>query len=412
MEQNTVNRGKGWVFELSFTIFFFVFFCSFKEKEAYTFAPFSNSSNHKTTQVRTEGINLENSSEVNSQYDFLGDMSASGSQNDGNVSCSGSSANQGSLEKSKDSSDSVLQSRTNVSDVNSLCSENHARFVGSSKRKRGRPRKAEFESTVNEVSSMASPCPDQLSKISSSSRVNANDKIPSSDITPGRRTSSRVRTPRKIFYIDVDKSKDDNLQSSSRKRGRKRKSVTEVNSDEDDETDVSKKLEYKTPKKRGRKPKRTNITSEDVDSVRECNDESVSNNNGKEKVEEKRSVGCNDQAVIKVEDEQQENEESSRGVSENKNGDDYVEDDHHGDDVDNYDDGGVDGSCTPGVTRKDAKELNGKENSKLWGNTGRVQHFYSLTITYFRATLISRIWNSNISRHLNFAILSNHRFSR
>ena len=400
------------MFELSFSIFFFVFFRSFKEKEAYTFAPLSNSSNHKTTQLRTESINLENSSEVNSQGDFLGDMSASGSQNNGNVSCSGSSANQASLEKSKDSNDSVLDSRTSVPEANSLCSENHARFVGSSKRKRGRPRKADFESTVNEVSSLDSPRPDQLSEISSSSRVNANDKIPSSDITPARRTSSRVRTPRKIFYVDVDKSKDDNLQSSSRKRGRKRKSVTEVNSDEDDETDVSKKLEYKTPKKRGRKPKRTNITSEDVDSVRECNDESVSNNNGKEKVEEKRSVGCNDQAVIKVEDEQQENEESSRGVSENKNGDDYVEDDHHGDDVDNYDDGGVDGSCTPRVTRKDGKELNGKENSKLWSNIGRVQHFYSLTITYFRATLISRIWNSNISRHLNFAILSNHRFSR
>lgn len=379
------------MFELSFTILFFVFFCSFKEKEAYTFAPFSNSSNHKTTRVRTESINLENSSEVNSECDFLGDMSASGSQNDGNVSCSGNSANQASLEKSKDSSDSVLQSRTSVPEANSLCSENHARFVGSSKRKRGRPRKAEFESTVNEVSSLVSPCPDQLSEISSSSRVNANDKIPSSDITTARRTSSRVRTPRKIFYIDVDKSKDDNLQSSSRKRGRKRKSVTEVKSDEDDETDVSKKLEYKTPKKRGRKPKRTNITSEDVDSVRECNDESVRNDNGKEKVEEKRSVGCNDQVVIKVEDEQQENKESSRGVSENKNGDDYVEDDRHGDDVDNYDDGGVDGSCTPGVTRTDAKELNGKENSKLWGNTGRVQHFYSLTITCFRATLISRI---------------------
>ena len=363
------------MFELSFSIFFFVFFRSFKEKEAYTFAPFSNSSNHKTTQVRTESINLENSSEVNLQCDFLGDSSASGSQNNGNVRCSGSSANQASLEKSKDSSDSVLQSRTSVSDANSLCSENHARFVGSSKRKRGRPRKAEFESIVNEVSSLASPCPDQLSEISSSSRVNANDKIPSSDITPARRTSSRVRTPRKIFYVDVDKSKDDNLQSSSRKRGRKRKSVTEVNSDEDDETDVSKKLEYKTPKKRGRKPKRTNITSEDVDSVRECNDESVSNDNGKEKVEEKRSVGCNDKVVIKVEDEQQENAESSKGVSENKNGDDYVEDDHHGDDVDNYDDGGIDGSCTPGVSRTDGKELNGKENSKLWGDTVRAQHF-------------------------------------
>ena len=325
------------------------------------------------------------------QYDFLGDISASGSQNTGNVSCSGSSTNQASLEKSKDSSDSVLESRTSVSDANSLSSENHARFVGSSKRKRGRPRKAGIESTVNEVSSMASPCPDQLSEISSSSRVNANDKIPSSDITPGRRTSSRVRTPRKIFYIDMDKSKDDNLQSSSRKRGRKRKSVTEVNSDEDDETDVAKKLEYKTPKKRGRKPKRTNITSEDVDSVRECNDESVSNDNGKEKVEEKRSVGCSDEVVIKVEDEQQENKESSSGVGENKNGDDYVEDDHHGDDVDNYDDGGVDGSCTPGVARADAKEQNGKENSKLWDNTGTVQHFYSLNITYFRSTLISRI---------------------
>ena len=293
-------------------------------------------------------------------------MSASGSQNNGNVSSSGSSANQASLEKSKDSSDSVLQSRTSVSDANSLCSENHARFVGSSKRKRGRPRKADFESTVSEVSSMASPCPDQLSEISSSSRVNANDKIPSSDIAPARRTSSRVRTPRKIFYIDVDKSKEDNLQSSSRKRGRKRKSVTGENSDEDDETDVAKKLEYETPKKRGRKPKRTNITSEDVDSVRECNDESVSNNNGREKVEEKRSVGCNDQIVIKVEDEQQENEESSRCVGENKNGDDYVDDDRHGDDVDNDDDGGIDGSCTPGVSRTDGKELNGKENSKLW----------------------------------------------
>ena len=361
------------MFELSFTIFFFVFFCSFKEKEAYTFAPFSNSSNHKTTQVRAESINLENSSEVNSQYDFLGDMSASGSQNNGNMSCSGSSANQASLEKSKDSSDSLLQSRTSVSDANSLCSENHARFVGSSKRKRGRPRKAGIESTVNEVSSMASPCPDQLSEIWSSSRVNTNDKIPSSDITPARRTSSRVRTPRKFFYVDVDKSKDDNLQSSSRKRGRKRKSVTEVNSDEDDETDVSKKLGYKAPKKRGRKPKRTNITSEDVDSVRECNDENVSNDNGKERVKE---------VAIKVEDEQQENEESSRGVGENITGDDYVEDDRHGDDVDNYDDGGVDGSSTPGVTRTDAKELNGKEKSKLWGNTGRVQHFYSLIVTY------------------------------
>ena len=365
------------MFELSLHYPFFMFLCSFKEKEAYTFAPFSNSSNHKVTQVRTESINLENSSEVNSQCDSLGDMSVSGSQNNGNVSCSGSSANQASLEKSKDSSDSVLQSRTSLSDVNSLCGENHARFVGSSKRKRGRPRKAEFESIVNEVSSLASPCPDQLSEISSSSRVNANDKIPSSDITPARRTSSRVRTPRKIFYVDVDKSKDDNLQSSSRKRGRKRKSVTEVNSDEDGETDVAKTLEYKTPKKRGRKPKRTNITGEDVDSVRKCNDESVSNNNGKEKVEEKRSVGCSDQFVIKVEDEQQENEESSSGVGENKNGDDYVEDDHHGD-------GGVDGSCTPGVTRTDAKEQNGKENSKLWSNTGRVQHFSSLTITYFR----------------------------
>ena len=391
------------MFELSFTIFFFVFFCSFKEKEAYTFAPFSNSSNHKTTQLRTESINLENSSEVNSQGDFLGDMSASGSQKNGNVSCSGSSTNQASLEKSKDLSDSVLESRTSVPEANSLCSENHARFIGSSKRKRGRPRKADFESNVSEVSPLASPCPDQLSEISSSSRMNANDKIPSSDITPGRRTSSRVRTPRKIFYIDVDKSKDDNLQSSSRKRGRKRKSVTEVNSDEDDETDVSKKLEYKTPKKRGRKPKRTNITSEDVDSVRECNDENVSNDNGKERVEE---------VVIKVEDEQQENEESSRGVGENITGDDYVEDDRHGDDVDNYDDGGVDGSCTPGVTRTGAKELNGKENSKLWGNTGRVQHFYSLIVTYFHATLIPRIWNRNISRHLNFAILSNNRSSR
>ena len=306
----------------------------------------------------------------------MGDMSASGSQNNGNVSCSGSSTNQASLEKSKDSSDSLLQSRTSVPEANSLCSENHARFVGSSKRKRGRPRKAEFESTVNEVSSLDSPRPDQLSEISSSSRVNANDKIPSSDITPARRTSSRVRTPRKIFYVDVDKSKDDNLQSSSRKRGRKRKSVTEVNSDEDDETDVSKKLEYKTPKKRGRKPKRTNITSEDVDSVRECNDESVSNDNGKEKVEEKRSVGCNDKAVIKVEDEQQENAESSKGVSENKNGDDYVEDDHHGDDVDNYDDGGVDGSCTPGVTRTGAKEQSGKENSKF----GVIQVEYNIFI--------------------------------
>ena len=381
------------MFELSLHYPFFKnFFCSFKEKEAYTFAPFSNSSNHKTTQVRTESINLENSSEVNSQCDFLGDMSASGSQNNGNVSCSGSSTNQASLGKSKDSSDSVLESRTSVPEANSLCSENHARFVGSSKRKRGRPRKADFESTVNEVSSLASPCPDQLSEISSSSRVNGNDKIPSRDITPARRTSSRVRTPRKIFYIDVDKSKDDNLQSSSRKRGRKRKSVTEVSSDEDDETDVSKKLEYKTPKKRGRKPKRTNITSEDVDSVRECNDESVSNNNRKEKVEEKRSVGCSDQVVIKVEDEQQENEESSRGVSENKNGDDYVEDDQRGDDVDNDDDDGVDGCCTPGVTRTDAKEQNGKENSKLWGNIGRVQHFLLL---YYRL----------ISCHFNFANL-------
>ena len=383
--------------------FFKIFFCSFKEKEAYTFAPFSNSSNHKTTQVRTESINLENSLEVNLQSDFLGDTSASGSQNNGNVRCSGSSANQASLEKSKDSSDSVLQSRTSVSDANSLCSENHATFVGSSKRKRGRPRKAGIESTVNEVSSMASPCPDQLSEISSSSRVNANEKIPSSDITTARRTSSRVRTPRKIFYIDVDKSKDDNLQSSSRKRGRKRKSVTEVNSDEDDETDISKKLEYKTPKKRGRKPKRTNITSEDVDSVRECNDENVSNDNGKERVEE---------VVIKVEDDQKENEESSRGVGENITGDGYVEDDRHGNDVDNDDDGGIDGSCTPGVTRTDAMEQNGKENSKLWGNTVTVQHFYSLIVTYFPATLISRIWNRNISRHLNFAILSNNRSSR
>ena len=364
------------MFELSLHYLFSFFFCSFKGKEAYTFAPFSNTSNHKTTQVRTENINHGNSSEVDLQCDFLGDMSASGSQNNGNVSCSGSSTNQASLEKIKDSnSHSVLELRTSVPDANSLCSENHAGFVGSSKRKRGRPRKEDFKSFINEVSSLATACPDQLSEISSSSRVNANDKIPSSDITPARRTSSRVRTPRKIFYIDVDKSKDDNLQSSSRKRGRKRKSVTGVNSDEDDETDVSTKLEYKTPKKRGRKPKRTNITSGDVDSVRERNDENVSNNGEKEKVQEKGSIGCSDQVVIKVEDEQQENEQSSRDVGENKNGDGYVEGDHHGDGVDNDDDGGIDGSCTPGVTRTTGKEQNGKEKSKLWDKIGRVQHF-------------------------------------
>ena len=362
--------------ELSLHYLFSFFFCSFKGKETYTFAPFSNTSNHKTTQVRTENINHGNSSEVDSQCDFLGDMSASGSQNNGNVSCSGSSTNQASLEKIKDSnSDSVLELRTSVPDTNSLCSENHVGFLGSSKRKRGRPRKADFKGFVNEVSSLTTPCPDQLSEISSSSRVNANDKIPSSDITPARRTSSRVRTPRKIFYIDVDKSKDDNLQSSSRKRGRKRKSVTGVNSDEDDETDVSKKLEYKTPKKRGRKPNRTNITSGDVDSARERNDENVSNDDEEEKVKEKGRIGCSDQVVIKVEDEQQENEQSSRGVGENKNGDEYVEDDRHGDGVDIDDDGGIDGSSTPGVTRTTGKEQNGKEKSKLWDKIGRVQHF-------------------------------------
>ena len=41
----------------------------------------------------------------------------------------------------------------------------------------------------------------------------------------------------------------------------------------------------------------------------------------------------------------------------------------------------------------------------------RTQSLY-LIITYFRASLISRIWKRNISRDLNFAILANHRFSR
>ena len=35
-----------------------------------------------------------------------------------------------------------------------------------------------------------------------------------------------------------------------------------------------------------------------------------------------------------------------------------------------------------------------------------------LIITHFRATLISRYRNGNISRDLNFAILTNHCFSR
>ena len=36
---------------------------------------------------------------------------------------------------------------------------------------------------------------------------------------------------------------------------------------------------------------------------------------------------------------------------------------------------------------------------------------FTLIITYFRATLISGIWNyRNISRDLNFAILTSHRF--
>ena len=33
-------------------------------------------------------------------------------------------------------------------------------------------------------------------------------------------------------------------------------------------------------------------------------------------------------------------------------------------------------------------------------------------ITYFCLTLVSRIWNGNISRDLNFGILTNHLFSR
>ena len=37
---------------------------------------------------------------------------------------------------------------------------------------------------------------------------------------------------------------------------------------------------------------------------------------------------------------------------------------------------------------------------------------YYLVITYFRATLISRIWNKNISWDLKFAILTNQLFLR
>ena len=218
--------------------------------------------------------------------------------------------------------------------------------TGSTKRKRGQPRKAPKTPRVttaksdNTTASKSSQLttdgshPDQLvsMKKGSSSSKTKKDKTPS--VTP-RRTSTRVRTPRQNLYIYEDTKKSESLPSTSRRRGLKRKVSYGDESEEESEDDASNKRTSKTPNKRGRKPNRTS-SKNNGESLQDSSNVNLSKTHEKKRGRKRKNVvqdsavnnGINDDKEKDGEDGDVKEDEDENGACVSIDGDDDDNDDN------------------------------------------------------------------------------------
>ena len=342
-----------------------MFLCSSKEKDTFQFAPLLSTVKDKTTKIKQKNKDGNNSCRgMNLCHEVSLDESGSKTHNEFNETV------QSALEKGNKSGDLELEDSSAVHD------ENGSKTTGAAKRKRGRPRKARdresSDNTASETSHLHvtfnSYLPDQLGEMSSSSQAKTkNDlKKTSPSCVTARRTSTRVRTPRKNFYIDVDTAKNESLHSSSKQRGIKRKGSKGNKSGGENETDPSKK---KTPKKRGRKPKKTDSKNDNNVSIQDCDyDMNVSETIGEKSRRGNRDVDDNVHDLIKIDNDvdnsnvQEENEDSYYHGG-HDDSDDHDDDGGDNDDSDDDDDDDeIDKSCTP--KRRTRKKQVEKKGSK------------------------------------------------
>ena len=236
----------------------------------------------------------------------------------------------GSLNESlpSDSRYSSLQGTSSICDVT-----DSSKLTGSTKRKRGRPRKTPenvIDNTGNADTDSASKNYQLAVDVSCSSQaVSLSQTVETTtDATTSRRTSTRVRTPRINFYEETVENE--------RQKKLKRKAY---NDEESDEGSVSDKNAHKAPKKRGRKPKR-----------------STAENKGKKRGRKSKTV-AEETVVVSGSDNEENDEEECVVEEENEESDrDGNGDNSDDDDDDSSTDGGNDDDDEWKGTRKPGKK--------------------------------------------------------
>ena len=132
------------------------------------------------------------------------------------------------------------------------------KLTGSTKQKKVRPRKTPETPHANKITSSSSASKNSHLPSNGSPDEKVSDptytKTPP-DAAVSRRTSTRVRTPRN-FYIYEDSTRSESPRTTARKRGLKRNANDGEERGEESDVSASKKKTLKTPKKRGRKPKK------------------------------------------------------------------------------------------------------------------------------------------------------------
>ena len=226
--------------------------------------------------------------------------------------------------------------------TSSICDEtDSSKLTGSTKRKRGRPRKTPenaIDNTGNADTDSASRSSRLAVDVSCTSQtVTLSQTVETAaDAATSRRTSTRVRTPRINFYEETVENE--------RQKKLKRKAY---NDEESDEGSVSNKNAHKAPKKRGRKPKRT-----------------TAENKGKKRGRKSKTV-AEETVVISGSDNEENDEEECVVEEENEESDHDENGDNSNDDDD--DDSSADGGNDDGDewkgTRKPGKK--GRKGQKV-----------------------------------------------
>ena len=176
-------------------------------------------------------------------------------------------SNEPDLKTSYGQIDSVLSGsrHSGLQESSKICGEKDSctDFTGAPKRKRGRPKKTvENVSANGEVADNPScenphldaSCLSEAVSVTKTLSSSKSEIKTSTDVVTVRRTSTRVKTPRKSFYEEV--LEGERLCNTSRKRMLMREAVSAEKSDEGSEKGTPEKSAFKTTKKKGRKPKR------------------------------------------------------------------------------------------------------------------------------------------------------------